>query len=338
MFRSTGGGLPVRTGRLIALGALVAVIALVASGCGGGDTADGPGTVGTATIAGTVYAPSVTVAAVDVAQANSQGVPVSNCPVEVQTEPGGQRLASGATDAAGRYQFRGLSADTTVVVEARVPGVGPLMARAQLRDGSCRADVDEQTTLAVVCARHGDREFAGEVADACLQYQARNGYRFGQTEGHRPDFADAGDVDEVAGTLLAAAAVDALERARDTRAEADCECAMHMLQAHLRERYENHTGWTEETVQRLAEALREGSVTEERAAGVLSRVMQRQITAEQVQRALRYLWERLGIDAPERDPEVPEVVAALCVASGESQTIRLQTQAQVQALVQQFGE
>lgn len=336
-----------RNSRLIGLMAVAAGLAFVLSGCGGGgDMAGGSGTVGVASVTGTVYAPEVTTAEVGTAQTGGTGDPVPNCPVEVSTEPGGQRLASGSTNSAGQYHFGGLPANVTVIVEANVPGTGPLMTRLQLRDGSCRADVTEETTLAAVCARYawgqgtgpGDQELAGDVAEACLQYQAQNGYRFRQGEASGPDFGNPEDVDGVALELLAATAEGALERARTTRDSQDCERAVQMMLAQLRARNENRLEWTEQLMNRLTEALRQGSVSEEHVARVMSRIMNRTVTAEQVQHALAYMWQRLGMDEPDGDPEVVEAVAAMTMASGDGQILRLQTQTQVQAMVQMLGE
>ncbi len=321
--------------RLIALMAIATGLALVLGGCGGGGAGeiDGPGTVGTASVTGTVYAPE---AAVTTAQAATDAS-VPNCPVAVCTEPGGQRLATGTTDGAGAYAFHGLQAGETVVVEARVHGSEPLLTRLRLRDGSCQADVTEGTTLAAICARHaygavGDAALADEVAQQCLQYQTQNGYQSGQ--GGRPDFSDAGAVDESASALLAATAARALEQARATRSEADCERAVRMMMAHLRERDDSGLRWTTQLVTRIATALRQGAVGEEDVAPVLSRIMNREVTAEQVQRALRYLWQRLGMGEPNRDPELLEVVAAMTCACGDQQMLRLRTQDQTRALVE----
>lgn len=332
----------VRDSRTFGAIALAVGLALAFAGCGGGGAPDGTGTVGAAGITGTVYAPAEAgVAAIEPAAAGDPGEPAPECPVEVRTEPGGQRLASGLTDGAGQFRFAGLPAGATVIVEARVAGCEPLLARARLRVGSSRADVTAQTTLAAICARlalgegegagPGDQEFAGEVAEACLQYQARNGYQFRQ--GGPPDFGDAGEIEQAASDLLSATTADALERARETRSEQDCERAVRMMMAHLCERGETELRWTEQVVAQLAWALREGAVNEGEVGQVMSRIMNREITAEQVREALRALWQRLGMEEPGRAPEVLEVVAALTGACGDQEMLRLRTRAQVQALV-----
>lgn len=316
--------------------------ALLLAGCGGGGTGDGPEDVGTAEVSGIVYAPGE----VQAAQAGGGGQAVPNCPVEVNTEPGGQRLASGQTDGAGRYRFHGLRAGETVVVEADVPGVGPLMTRVRLRDGSCNADVTEGTTLAAVCARYaygqgsgpGEQQLAGEIAEECLQYQAQNGYRYRQGQAAGPNFGDPEDVEDAANELLAAAAQGALEQARTSRAQGDCERAVQMIRAQLQARNQSQLQLTEQLMEQLATCMRRGSVSEEQVAQAMSQVMNRQVTAAQVRSALQYWWQQMGTGDQDRDPEVIEAVAAMIMPGGDGQMVRLQTQAQVQAMVQALCE
>jgi len=308
--------------------ALAAGLALLLAGCGGGgagEPAAAP-SVDTASLSGTVYAP----AAVATAQANSGEQTVANCRVRVRTEPSGQQLAWGTTDGNGRYQFRNLPAGTEVTVEADVPGVGPLMTRTRLRDGSCQADVSAETTVAAYCAQYGEGEHAGEVAEECLQYQAQNGYRFGG--GNGPNFGSQQDVEQTAGEVLAAAAFQAVEQARQTRSEEDCEQAVRMLQAHLRERHQNRTDWDAETLQQLTQAMQAGSVTVEQAAQAMTRAMNQQCTGEQVREGLRYMWQAQGVDEPARNPEAAEVAAAFSIANAGAQS-NLCTRAQLRAFV-----
>ena len=231
-----------------------------------------------------------------------------------------------------------------MLVQARLHSGDCLMRRVQLQDGSCQADVTGETTLAALCARYaygqedgpGAQERAGEVAEACLRYQAQNGYRYGEGEAGGPNFADEEEVQSAALGLLTATADAALEWARTSRSEGDCVRAVEMIQAQLRARNENRLQWTEQIANQLAYALQQGPVSEERCAQVLSQVMNRQVTAEQVQHALRYMQQQLGIGEEGRQPEAVEVVAAMTMASGEGQILRLQTQSQVQAMLQQM--
>ncbi|NLO08149.1 MAG: carboxypeptidase regulatory-like domain-containing protein [candidate division WS1 bacterium] len=337
-----------RYGTIMMVIALAAGAALLLTGCGGGGggSADGPGGTDTASLTGTVYAPAVQVAGVGPAQDGPAGIPVPNCPVEVRTEPGGQRLASGTTDGNGRYAFYGLEVGQRVMVEARINGQIPFMAQARLRDGTCEADVTEGTTMAAICARISRGDGTGADADGvsdavlqeCLQYQARNGYRYGQSESRRPDFTDPEDVQQSAGALMTAAAEEALARARSSRSESDCTGATQMMLAQLRARGQNRLEWDTQLMNRLTEALQRGPVTEEQVAHVLSRVMNRNVTAEQVRQAVAEMRQQLGFGQVDRDPEVVEVVAAMTMNAGAGQQLRLQTLAQVQAMVQMLAE
>jgi hypothetical protein len=329
----------------------VAAMALALSGCGGGGSqlSEDPGTVGVSTLEGTVYAPDAGTA-LFTAQMDDTGQAVPDCPVVVVTEEGRRQLASGRTDGQGQYRFRGLPSDVIVIVEARVPGIGELLSRVRLEEGGSRADIDEATTLVAWCVRFargsddeqeadddpdgidGD-ELADDVADGVRRFQQQAGRPFGTDGPGRPDFADAGQVREAARALLGATAGRALGEARQSRSAEDAERAVRLVMAYLRARHDGETQWTQETIRRIIGALREGSVTLDHVAEVLSRVLEREVTPEQVRHALRYLWNRLKINDTGQKPEVIEVVAALTVAQGNAADLRLETTEQIQELV-----
>ncbi len=318
---------------------VIAGLAVLLGGCGGGDDDDfvgGTGTMGTAGVEGAVYAP----AAVGTAQAGPVG-PVARCRVQVRTEPGGQQLAYGVTDDSGRYCFRNLPAETTVAVVAEVPECEPLLARLRLRTGMAQANVTVESTLACICARHSyayggtngqaNQEFAGQVAEECLQYQAQNGYRY--RNGERPEFGTGAQLEAAAGELLASATGDALQQARQTRAQGDCEFATRMMLAHACQGDATQLRWSEQVVAQIAQQLQQGEVNAGDVAPLMARIMNREVTAEQVQSALQYLWHRLGYGEQSRAPELVEIVGAMTCACGDQDMLRIRTQDQLRQVV-----
>ncbi len=322
---------------------IVAAAAIVLAGCGGGggQPADDPGTIGTASVSGTVYAPDTSgTAQVEATQADTDGEPVPNCPVEVLTEPDGEQLASGTTDETGEYEFHGLPADVPVTVEAHVPDVGQLMSRVRLRAGNSRADVNADSTLAAWCARLAraegpeggeeeqpgpeDEETADEVAEECHRFREQHGPPSRAGQAAPPDFANAGEVREAARSLLGATAGEALEEAVASRDEDDAHRAVRLVIALLRARYDSRIDWPQPLVESLVGSLTTEATSVEAAAEALGQVREQDVTADMVQRLLQHLREGFGIGEVDRAPEVVEVVAAVSVATGDLEVLRIE--------------
>ena len=229
------------------------------------------------------------------------------------------------------------------MVQAQLRGGARLMTRLQLRDGQCQADIDEDTTMAALCSRlalgpataqtQEQRQLAGEVAEACLQYQAQHRHAYGQLGGEGPRFDDPADVEDAAGDLLAAAAGEALERAQRTRTEEACGHAVRMMLAHMQQVSGEEIPWNAQIMARLAAALRNGeNVPVERVAHALGTMLGQEIAAGPLRQMLMRLRQCLG--APEQDPAgLCEAVAAVCIADGTAAELRLRTRQRVQALI-----
>lgn len=338
-----------RISLVLVLGSLV-VATMMLAGCGGGGVGpdDGAATLNTADIEGTVYAPAgVLVAGVSyTAQDTEVGVPVPDCPVEAVRERDQMRLRTGRTDERGQFRFTDLPAGETVTVRARLRSGERLMTRLRLRAGECRADVNEDTTLAAVCARlclgadgatdDDEAALADEVAEVCLQYQMRNRYCYGHHNGDRPQFEDPADVEATATDLLAAATGEALEQAWRTRSEEDCARAIRMLRAHVQQRLGEDVPWDSQIMQQLTNALRNGdTVSAQRLADALSRGLGREIAVEAIERVMAQLQEWLGMPQG-TPPGLCVAIAAVCMGDDSGEAPRLRTEAQVRALLREL--
>lgn len=334
-----------RADRMVVMALGATLMALLLAGCGGGGTEGVTPDVSTATLSGTVYAPAGLVTAAT--GPGSGAEPAANCPVEALRERDRTQLRTGVTDGRGQYRFEGLAPGESVVVRARLRSGARLMTQTRLRAGECRADVDEDTTLAAICRRlanggeapvtEGDLIRADEVARECARYQARNRYRYANREGRCPDFADEQAVEGAAGDLLAAAANEALARARQTRARADCERAVIMLQARLNQLNRERLRLDGETAARIALALGRGTeVAPERIAAVLTRMLARGVTPEQARLALAHVRTLVGGHPPGQAPDICDAVAAVCLGDGTPNRIRLLTGEQLRVCVDEL--
>jgi len=282
---------------------LLGLLAVVLGGCGGG-TGGGsePESVAqSASVQGTVYAPSVSAAAAGQGQTGS---PAGDCQVTARRLRDGKSLGTTRTDGAGRYRLQGLPAGEEAVIDAVLRTGERLRTRLRLQDGSCTANVDEDTTMAAACRElldgaseepEGTEALDEELIEGlCNQYQTRHRYQYGGLGGRRPDLtspeAQAGAADE----LLVAAGNAAVERARTARSESNCLAAIQMAMACLRAGEAMGYTWDEETQRTMARAMAEGRVLQVRdVAAVASRVMDGTVSEGDLLQLRRQLRQRL---------------------------------------------
>lgn len=325
-----------------------ALLVLLIAGCGGGGDAVGPAPgADTAALSGTVYEPAALETQSELftaQQAGERGVPSANCFVQVLRERDQAQLRTGTTDARGHYRFEGLPAGESVVVRARLRSGAELMAQARLRVGECRADVDEDSTLATICRRlatggeppttEDDAALSDTVAGACFQYQIQHRYRWAGRNGHGPDFADASDVERAAGELLGAATCNALALARQSRTQADCQQALIMLQARLSQVCRLRVRFDQQTRTHMAQALAAGTeLAAERIAAALTRILGLEVTPEQARRALARAQQLLCPEAGGTAADICDAVAAACLGDGTQDHLRLRTRDQLRNYV-----
>ncbi|MGD9495166.1 MAG: hypothetical protein AB7Y46_02530 [Armatimonadota bacterium] len=336
-------------GGRICLAVVAAVVALAIAGCGGGESVSDEASMGTASVAGTVFGTGALESAALqtaawAAQADGAAQPVPDCPVEVLRERDRAQLRAGRTDERGQFRFEGLPAGETVMVQARLRTGEQLMAHVRLRAGECRADIDGDSTMAAVCARLAlgrggptsahEQDIAEQVAGSCLQHHRRNRYRYGGLNGTGPSFDDGAQVAQAAGALLGAATDEALRTALRTRTQAQCERAVRLMQGRLQQIEGERLPWDAQACQRLATALRTGqTVAPERVAAALSRVQGQQVAVEAVQRALQRLRERLGDALHSEAPGLCEAAAAVCTMDGSELHLRVRTREQFQRFI-----
>ncbi len=316
----------------------VAVAALVVAGCGGGG-GDAIAPTSGVTLTGTVLTSGmVTASAVD-KQAGE--APVPDCPVTVERLRDRQRLDEGQTDGEGRFRFEGLPAGEQLTVRAHLGNGEELQARVQLRSGNCQAEVSEATTLAAACQQAlGDAgtlsaEEAAVVATAagaCERYQRQNGFAYEGSNGQRPDFSNAGEVNLAAMAALTEATSEALQLARQTRAAGDCQAAADLMAAMLQARKHMSFMWSEQVRHRVAQALADGlGISDEDLAGAAGEALGVPVavqTMAQVRERVRaMLHEGTG-----GEMDAVEALAGLCIGDGDQ--LRLRTREQVRTCVE----
>ena len=317
----------------------IVVGALVAAGCGGGGEALGPVPSGT-TLEGLVSTSGLSPAAnVDVAQ-----VPAADCQVTVERARDGWQIADGRTDDQGRYRFTGLPAGEEALVRARLRSGERLRTRLTLRDGTCRADVNEETTLADECRQlsagggppvdANERQVAEVASGECLRYHEQHRYQYGELGGSPPDFSDDQAIGAAALALLDAATGDALTRARQTQRLQECQGAVTMVAASLRAHQEAQFTWSEQVRQQTALALQQGqSFTPQQVAQAAGSALGEPVdgaAVERMRQRIRATLRRAG--AAELDPV--EALVGLCMGDGSGDRLRLRTNEQARQCLQ----
>lgn len=315
---------------LIAFGAVLA-IACGLSGCGGGDGISAS-SAGTAIVAGTVTAPTVATAA-------TTENPAAYCQVTVENLQTRTRLGAAQADGAGRYSIGPIPSRQTIMVRATLLNGIQLKTRAQVRDGSCRADVDQDTTIAAAVtellqgAGVTDEDLQGAAYGVCVQYQAQNRYRYRTAGNIPPDFADPDEIEEVAGELLEAATRATMALATRTRNAGDCDNAVAMVEARLRAGDATAAGWGAEVRRRLSLAMQNGRkfTTEEVVQAATAAILGTMQTAGGDQ--VRKQFEQHIRNHYAGAMEGPEAVEVLCISDGTPDQIRLQTRQHVRDCV-----
>jgi len=321
----------------------LAAAGLLAAGCGGG----GVGVTGTdgAVLEGTVYSSGVSPASTGDTKA-AQGDPVPDCDMTVQRARDRQQLATGRTDAQGRYRFAGLPAGEDVVVQAHLRSGDLLQTRLRLRDGTCQADVTEDTTLVATAqgmvdtpgqpATTDDAEVGQTVAQACMQHQQQHRYRYGGLNGSRPDFANAGEVEGASLALMRAAAADAVGEARQTAGEADCRRAAELVAAQLRAEGHTASTWTSYVRRRVAWSLMQRQRwTPEEVATAMRRINSAGASARDMERVRDRIRQMIR-DHLGQDLDAIEAVGGVCVGDGQAERTRLRTRAQIEQFAQEL--
>jgi hypothetical protein len=276
----------------------------------------------------------------------AQGDPVPDCDVTVERVRDRQQLAAGRTDGQGRYRFEGLPTGDDVLVRAQLRSGELLQTRTRLRDRTCRADVTEDTTLVATAwgtvdraggpSTANEREVGEAMAQACMSYQEQHRYRYGGLNGQGPDFTDGQQVDDTSLELLRAAAGAAVDQARQTAGEADCQRAADMVAAQLRAQGDTDFTWSAELRRRVAWSLMQRHHwTADHVADVLDRVNNAGVNVEDIERVRdrvrQMIRERLG-----QDLDAVEAVGGVCVGDGQAERTRLRSQAQVEQFVQEL--
>lgn len=261
---------------------LLALLMLLLGGCGGGTGGgSGPESVTqSASVQGTVYAPSVAAAAAGQGHVDT---PAADCKVTARRLRDDRSLGATHTDGTGRYRLQGLPTGEEAVIEA-VLGTGErLRTRLRLQAGNCNADVDEDTTMAAGCRElldgaseepEGTEALDEELIEGlCNQYQTRHRYQYGGLGGRRPDLTNPEAQADAADGLLVAAGNAAIVRARTARSDGNCVAAVQMTMACLRVGEAMGYTWDEETQQVMARATAAGRELQVReVAAVASRV------------------------------------------------------------------
>ncbi len=322
--------------RLMGVLMLVAMVGLMA-GCGGGGSS--VPAVGTSSVEGTVYEPATATRAVaDSAAGPNQGVPAGDCLVVAERARDRQRLRSTRTDAGGRYVMEGLMLGEDVLISAELPSGEQLMARLRIRNRQHQADITEDTTMAAACRQLLDEVGGGPpegddvdeiVGQICWEYQDRHRYQYGHHGSMRPDFSDSGAVGDAAADLLAAATDDAVATALQTRLRADCEAAVNMVVARLRQRERMEFSWDVETRTQAAVAMQNRwQGAPEQVAEAASGVLGCQASAGDIVQARDRLRERIR-EFQGDGMEAPEALGCLCLGDPDMDPLRLRTRDQV---------
>jgi len=307
----------------------VATIILTAllAGCGG--TGDAPSVVGSAGVEGTVYAPTV-----DTTCVTTAGAPCAGCQVIVEQTQTRRRLGQTQADGEGRYEFRGLNAGECVTIRARLENDANLRVRLRLRDGTCQGDIDEDTTMAAAAvealeqAGTVDAFLDDTVQQVCSEYQNQYRYQYQRRQGQAPSFADEAEVADAGADLLAAATEGAVRRALQTRLRTDCEQAVAMVEARIRQQDGLQFGWDEETRAALGEAMRAARrISVQRAAQVAGDVLSTEVTQADICAARDRIRQRIAAFNGQ-EMEACECLAGLCLGQAEQVRARLRTRSQ----------
>ncbi|NSW58192.1 MAG: hypothetical protein HPY44_19465 [Armatimonadetes bacterium] len=315
-----------------ALALALLVVACVLSGCGGGGDEVAGSSSGTAMIVGTVTAPGVATSA---APEN----PAAYCQVTVENAQTRTRLGSGQADGVGQYSIGPIRSGQTIMVRATLRDGTQLKTRAQVRGGNCRADVDQDSTIAAAVVESlqdagvTDEDLQGAAYDVCAQYQARTRYHYRTAGNIPPDFTNPDEVDQTAGELLEAATQAAIATAVATRTPGDCDNAVAMVEARLRAGDATATGWGAEVRRRLSVAMQNGrkftaeEVAEAATAAVLGTVQSAggDLVRNQFEQRIRHHYAGTM--------EGPEALEVLCASEGTPDQVRLKTQQQVRDCV-----
>ncbi len=315
---------------------------LLVGGCGGGG--EQVASAGS-TLAGTVYSSSVSPAAAGNDKA-AQDAPAPDCEVTVERVRDRQELASGRTDGQGRYRFEGLPTGDDVLVRAQLRSGEVLQTRTRLRNRACQADVTEDTTLVATAwgtvdqvgepATANEREVGEAVAEACMSYQEQHRYEYGGMNGRGPDFTNQQQVGDTSMELLKAAEGDAVDQARQTAGEANCQRAADLVAAQLRAQGDTDFTWSAELRRRVAWSLMQRhNWTPDEVANVLDRVNSAGVSVEDVER-LRTRVRQMIRERLDPDLDAVEAVAGVCIGDGLAERTRLRTQTQVEQFVQEL--
>ncbi|NLO73716.1 MAG: hypothetical protein GX100_06340 [candidate division WS1 bacterium] len=279
-----------------------------------------------------------------------QSAVAGDCPVTAREARTQRQLGATRTDGQGRYQLTGLPSGADVEVTAALAGGVLLRTRLRLRERSCQADLDEDTTMAAMCRRlldasvteptQDDQEVEEAAGAVCYRYQQQHRYTYRRHyAGERPDLSNEPEMEEAAEDLLVEAANHAVATALQTRTRAECQSAVTMIVAALRVRERMQFSWDGETRNRAALALenqvrRSPAQAAAAVAGALQLALS-QVEMEQARDRLRQL-----LNAFEGGTmEAVEVCACLCVRNVGQDQPRLRTQEHVrQCLDALLGE
>lgn len=312
--------------------AVMLAVACVLSGCGGGGDENAASSASTAMVAGTVTAPA---AATTAAAEN----PAAYCQVTVENAQTRTRLGSGQADGSGQYSIGPIRSGQTIMVRATLRSGVLLKARAQVRDGSCQADVDQDTTVAAAVVESlqavgvTDEDLQGAAYGVCVQYQAQNRYRYRTAGNVPPDFTNPDEIRETAGELLDAATQAAMATAIATRSPGDCSNALAMVEARLRAGDATSAGWGAEVRKRLSVAMQKGrKFTVEEVAEAATAAVQGAVQTAGGDK-VRHQFEQQIRHHYAGTMEGPEAVEVLCASDGTPDQLRLKTQQQVRDCV-----